>query len=71
MFVVPDVEKIFLPIPDDLMVDLHESMDIIINLLENLPNYFQNTNIVDNCFVAALQAANHITKHIGGKMIFF
>lgn len=53
------------------MVDLHDSMDIILNLLENLPNYFKTTNIIDNCFVAALQAANHITKHIGGKMIFF
>jgi len=52
-------------------VDLHDSRDIVLNLLENLPNYFQKTQIIDNCFVAALQAANHVSKHIGGKMIFF
>lgn len=71
MFVVSDVEQIFLPVPDDLLVDLNDSRDIIINLLENLPSYFQKTQIYDNSFVAALQAANHITKHLGGKMIFF
>lgn len=54
MFVVPDVEQIFLPVPDDLLVDLHDSKDIIMNLLENLPSYFQKTTIVDNSFVAAL-----------------
>lgn len=37
-----------------MLVDLHDSMDIILNLLENLPNYFKNTTVIDNCFVAAL-----------------
>jgi hypothetical protein len=52
-------------------VDLHDSKDIVLNLLENLPSYFQKTQVIDNCFVAALQAANYVSKHIGGRMIFF
>jgi hypothetical protein len=48
-----------------------DSYDIIVNLLENLPSYFAKTQIVDNCFVAALQAANMISNSLGGKLIFF
>jgi protein transport protein SEC24 len=71
MYVVSDVDEVFLPVPDDLLVDLNDSKDIIINLLDNLPSYFARTQIVDTCFVAALQAANYISRHIGGRMIFF
>jgi hypothetical protein len=52
-------------------VNLSESYDIVINLLENLPSYFAKTQAVDNSFVAALQAANSIAKHHGGKLMFF
>jgi len=40
MFVVSDVESIFLPLPEDLLVDLTDSKELVLNLLENLPNYF-------------------------------
>ena len=43
MFVVSDVEQMFLPQPDDLLVNLSDSMDIIITLLENMPTYFAKT----------------------------
>jgi len=54
MFVVSEIEEMFLPQPDDLLVNLTDSYDIIINLLENLPNYFAKTQVIDNCFVSAL-----------------
>ena len=38
--VVTDVDNIFLPQPEDLLVTLSESYDLVINLLDNLPNYF-------------------------------
>jgi len=44
---------------------------LIINLLDNLPNYFRNTKEQESCFIAALQCSNNIIKHIGGKMVFF
>lgn len=71
MFVTADIEQMFLPQPDDLLVNLSDSQDLVINLLENLPSYFAKTQIVDNCFVSALQAANMLTNAIGGKLIFF
>jgi hypothetical protein len=30
MFVVSDVESMFLPVPDDLLVDLNDSRDLIL-----------------------------------------
>ncbi|CDW76512.1 sec23 sec24 trunk domain containing protein [Stylonychia lemnae] len=71
MFVTTDTEQIFIPQPEDLVVNLSDSYDLVINLLDNLPQYFVKTQVIDNCFVSALQAANLITNSIGGKLIFF
>jgi len=40
MMVVTDTENIFLPQLEDLLVDLEESYDLVINLLDNMPKYF-------------------------------
>ena len=37
MMVMTDPENFFLPQPEDLLVNLTESYDLIINLLDNLP----------------------------------
>ena len=71
MMVVTDTEQIFMPQPEDLLVNLQDSYDLVINLLENMPNYFTSTHSGESCFIAALQSANNIIKHIGGKMVFF
>jgi protein transport protein SEC24 len=71
MMVVTDTENVFLPQPEDFLVNLSESYDLVINLLDNLPNFFVNTKDQESCFIAALQVANTIIKQIGGKMIFF
>jgi protein transport protein SEC24 len=60
MLVVSDIDPMYLPQPDDLLVNLTDSYDLVINLLENMPQYFAKTQVIDNCFVAALQAANMI-----------
>jgi len=71
MFVVSDIEEMFLPQPEDLLVNLSDSQELVINLLDNLPLYFAKTQTIDNCFVSALQAANSIAKDIGGRLVFF
>ena len=75
MLVVPDTGDVFLPCQkDDLMVSLSESYDLVLNLLDNFNNYFlnaQSTKTSESCFVAAIQAANNITKSIGGKILLF
>jgi hypothetical protein len=53
------------------MVNLTDSMEIVMNLLENLPQLFMKSSTIDNCFVAALQASNMIANQLGGRLIFF
>jgi len=71
MMVITDTENIFMPQPEDLLVNLHESYDLVMNLLDNMPYYFQSTTTAESCFISALQCANSIIKNIGGKMVFF
>lgn len=71
MFVTTDVSEIFLPQPEDMIVNLSDSYDLVMNLLDNLPTYFSKNSSIDSCFVAALQAANLVGNSIGGKVIFF
>jgi protein transport protein SEC24 len=56
MLVVTDIENMYLPIPEDLVVDLTDSLDLICAFLDSLPSLFAKSSTVDNCFVAAIQA---------------
>ena len=40
MVVVSDLTDNFLPQPDDLLVNLNDSFDIVTNLLDNMQTYF-------------------------------
>jgi protein transport protein SEC24 len=71
MFVVTDIDAVYLPQPEDLLVNLYDSLELVTSLLDSLPSLFQKTQIVDNCFVAALQAANLLANPIGARLIFF
>jgi len=71
MMVITDSENVFMPQPDDLLVNLNDSFDLVMNLLDNMPSYFTKTHSPDSCFISALQCANNIIKAIGGKMVFF
>ena len=42
MIVVPDSADNFLPLPEDFLVSLTDSYDIISTLLESFTQYFQN-----------------------------
>lgn len=37
MLVVTDIENMYLPIPEDLVVDLTDSIDLICAFLDSLP----------------------------------
>jgi protein transport protein SEC24 len=71
MLVMTDPENFFMPQPEDLLVNLQESYDLIMNLLDNMPSYFSKSTTAESSFITALQCANNIIKIIGGKMIFF
>ncbi|GMH36590.1 hypothetical protein BSKO_04463 [Bryopsis sp. KO-2023] len=71
MLVVPEVEDPFVPLPDDLLVNLKESREVIDALLDNLGDMFAQNTMVESCMGSALQAAYMVTNHIGGKLLLF
>lgn len=71
MLVVADLVELFVPAPDDLLVNLQDCREVIDIFLENLPTMFTNTTSQASCLGPALKAAFTVTKHIGGKMCVF
>ena len=71
MMVVADLKELFVPAPDDLLVNLRDSRDVVDDFLENLPTMFSKSICPSSCLGPALKAAFTVTKHIGGKMCVF
>lgn len=71
MLCVPDLEELFLPVPDDLLVNLGESRHVIDALLDALPTMFANTRQYEAALGPALVAVHRIMGHIGGKLCVF
>merc|ERR1719209_1803921 len=71
MLVVSDLEDLFLPLHDDILVPLYESSDAIINLLDSLPTIFRETKVNESCMGSAVKGAFMAMKHIGGKLLVF
>ena len=69
MIVVNDLENIFLPIPDELIINIAESKEMLLNLLDSLNNMFANQQDQGCCLSKAIVAAVKIFKHLGGKLI--
>lgn len=69
--VVSDIEDIFLPCPNDLLVNLNESKRLVIELLEQLPLRFNNTADCNSALGAALQAAYKMVSPTGGRITVF
>jgi protein transport protein SEC24 len=40
MFVVTDIDQIYLPQPEDLVVNLQDSLDLVTSLLDSMPTLF-------------------------------
>eukprot|EP00439_Symbiodinium_sp_Y106_P037074 s7461_g4.t1 len=71
MLVVSDLEDLFLPLPDDILVPLAESEAAILNLLDSLPSIFGETKVNESCLGSAVRGAFMAMKHIGGKLLVF
>lgn len=57
MMVVSDLDDIFVPLPDDLLVNLSESRTVVESFLDSLPSMFQENVNVESAFGPALKAA--------------
>eukprot|EP00775_Hariotina_reticulata_P013331 gene13331-13460_t len=71
MLVVTELDDPFLPLPDDLLVHLHESRAVVDALLEVLPQGYNSTTSNDSAMGPALQAAFFVMGHVGGKLLLF
>lgn len=57
MLVVSDLDDIFLPLPDDLLVNLSESRHVVEAFLDSLPVMFQSSVNVESALGPALKAS--------------
>jgi protein transport protein SEC24 len=68
MMIYPDLEDLVLPMPDSLMINLHENRESIKIFLETLPNLFADTFETDSALGTALNAAFQLLKATGGRI---
>ncbi|KAI9298038.1 hypothetical protein K502DRAFT_322991 [Neoconidiobolus thromboides FSU 785] len=71
MLVVADLEEVYLPSPEDLLVNLVEARPAIESLLSRLGLMFKSTQNVQSALGPALQSAQKILTPSGGKIINF
>ncbi|XP_061367231.1 protein transport protein SEC24 A-like [Gastrolobium bilobum] len=71
MLVVSDLDEIFVPLPDELLVNLSESRSVVETFLDSLPSLFQDNENLESAFGAALKAAFMIMSQLGGKLLIF
>ncbi|CAI8615332.1 unnamed protein product [Vicia faba] len=71
MFVVSDLDDIFIPLPDDLLVNLSESRSVVEAFLDSLPTMFQDNVNLESAFGPALKAAFMVMSTLGGKLLIF
>ncbi|KAB2044444.1 hypothetical protein ES319_D01G090400v1 [Gossypium barbadense] len=71
MMVVSDLDDIFVPLPDDLLVNFSESRNVVETFLDSLPSMFQDNVNVESAFGSALKAAFMVMSKLGGKLLIF
>ncbi|KAI3787781.1 hypothetical protein L2E82_00206 [Cichorium intybus] len=71
MMVVSDLDDIFVPLPDDLLVNLSDSRPVVEAFLDSLPSMFQDNVNVESAFGPALKAAFMVMSQLGGKLLIF
>ncbi|KAM9377489.1 protein transport protein Sec24B [Pholidichthys leucotaenia] len=71
MLVVSDIDDVFIPSHDSLMVNLKESKELVKDLLTSLPAMFNQTTETHSALGPALQAAFKLMSPTGGRVTVF
>ncbi|KAM4748180.1 protein transport protein Sec24A [Rhinophrynus dorsalis] len=71
MLVVSDIDDVFIPMPENLLVNLNESKELVQDLLKNLPQMFTKSSETQSALGPALQAAFKLTSPTGGRISVF
>ncbi|KAJ8937286.1 hypothetical protein NQ318_020336 [Aromia moschata] len=68
---VLDIDDVFLPTPDNLLVNLKDRMELVMELLSQLPNRYNNSFDNNSALGAALQVAYKMMGPTGGRVTVF
>ena len=68
MLVVSDLDEPFLPVPQDLLVPLHECTKNLEKFLSSLPEMFKTNQNNGSCLGSALRAGHKLISPLGGKI---
>ena len=71
MMVVAELDDPFVPMPDDLLVNLAESRQVIDSFLDMVCDTYAATQNMESCMGPAMQAAFLAMSHLGGKLLVF
>ncbi|XP_037658103.1 protein transport protein Sec24A isoform X1 [Choloepus didactylus] len=71
MLIVSDIEDVFIPMPENLLVNLNESKELVQDLLKTLPQMFTKTLETQSALGPALQAAFKLMSPTGGRISVF
>ncbi|KAM3866754.1 protein transport protein Sec24B [Diretmus argenteus] len=71
MLVVSDIDDVFIPSHDSLMVNLRESRELVQDLLTSLPAMFSDSRETHSALGPALQAAFKLMSPTGGRVSVF
>lgn len=71
MLIVSDIDDVFIPTPDSLLVNLNECKELVQDLLGSLPQMFSRTMETQSGLGPALQAAFKLLSPTGGRMSVF
>ncbi|XP_036407360.1 protein transport protein Sec24B-like isoform X2 [Megalops cyprinoides] len=71
MLVVSDINDVFIPTHDSLLVNLNESKELVKDLLNALPGMFTHTRETHSALGPALQAAFKLMSPTGGRVSVF
>jgi len=71
MLTVSEIDEVFLPLPEDLLANVHERKEQLVALFEKLATMHQDSQGVEVALGPALKAGYQLIQHIGGKMHVF
>ncbi|NWU96232.1 SC24D protein, partial [Upupa epops] len=73
MMVVSDIGEVFVPLLDGFLVNFEESRSVILNLLDQIPEMFADTNESETIFAPVIQAGMEALKaaECAGELFIF
>lgn len=69
--ILMEIDEVFLPQPENLLVNLKDRKDLVLDLLTQLPTRYSNSFDGNSALGAALQVAQKLMSSLGGRVSVF